>query len=95
MPKAFVVAEEEQPILFDGSAHSASKLVPPERRNRHRIKKIPRVQRAVTEKLEKRPVKLIRSGLRHDCDLRSGSLAIFSGVSSGQHIEFSDCIDPQ
>src|SRR5689334_18665460 len=77
LTKAFVTAVQERFIFFDRTSQRAAKLVPLEGRDplssqslTRGIEKVPGVQRAIAQKLEKRTVQSIGARLRDHADLR-------------------------
>ena len=53
LPEAFVVAEEEQPVLLQRAAQRAAELILPEgRRERGLVEEVARIQGAVAQKFE-------------------------------------------
>src|SRR5208337_2454541 len=69
LPKAFVIAEQEQLIFFDRPSHRGSELVLLEWRDGTLIKVVATIQRAVSDKLVKRPMQRIAPRLRDHADL--------------------------
>src|SRR2546425_4607054 len=95
MAEPLIVAEEEQPVFRDGPPNGGSELIPSKRGNRALIEEVSSIQGAIAEEFKNRTVELIASGLRHNRDLRPGSLAVFGRVRSREDVEFTDRIDSQ
>ena len=96
LTEALVIGEHEGLVLQDWSAGRGAKLIPlKRRRGRTRIEVVGGVQGVVAQKLEHRPVRLIRAGLRHDADLAPGLLAVLGAVGVPQDVEFPHRVDAQ
>src|SRR5436189_4701493 len=86
---SFVTSKEEYFVLYDRASNGTPKLVHPQREfgrgtvRPDTVKEIARVELVIAQVLEKRPVKCVASGLRHDADLPSGSGAEFRCVHVG------------
>ena len=95
LTESFIVAEQKKAIFLEGATGRASELISAEGRNRSLVEGSRRIESAVAQELKNGAVKLIRSGLGDNADLRSGALAVFGGISIGEHVEFADGVDPQ
>src|SRR5882672_2959233 len=63
LPQPFIVAENVGTVFPNGPARGRSKLIPAEERLRS-IEKIPRIQRAISQKLENITMKMVRASPR-------------------------------
>src|SRR4029077_11336887 len=87
LAKAFIVAEDEEPILEDGSTGRGAKQIALERRIRaivYPVEVRPRVQRAVAKKFVNSPVELVRAGAADTVHHAAGRAAILGRESAGQ-----------
>src|SRR5579864_2626306 len=91
----FVIPEKERLVPADRPSQSRPELVALEIRDCSPIKKVSRVERAVPQKFECRPMNLVCAGLRDNNHLRSGALAVLGAVSVCQDVELADGINSQ
>ena len=94
LAKALVVGEDKRLVLAHGSADGPAELVALERWGRCAVKKVARIESVVAHEFVKGTVHRVRTGLSHDGDLRSGTLAILGAVGIAQGVEFTYRIHP-
>ena len=95
LAEAFVVAEDEDAILLDGTADRAPELVAAEGRHRSGVEEVTRIELAVAEEFEEASVQGVAAGLRDYQDLGSGAFAVCRVVSAGEDVELTDCVDAE
>src|SRR6266566_5851149 len=91
----FVIPENESTVLADWTAGRTTELISLEWWNRVLIKKVPGIQRAVTQELKHGAMKRIRSRFRDNVNLTPDSMTGFSGVDTGHHVELAYSIDSE
>ena len=93
-PRALVTAEIEHPVLDERAAEGRSVLVLPERGLRApAVEEVVGIEHLVAEKLERRPVDVVGSGLCCHLDDGATSAAELRAVVVGFHLEFLDGVD--
>jgi hypothetical protein len=77
---ALIVTEDERPVFPQRSPAGGPKLIPLERRYRAAVKEVPGVERAISQELVHRSVKLVCPGARGRTDNAPRSPAVCAGV---------------
>src|SRR6266568_1550065 len=96
--QAFISAKVEELVTHDLPSSSTTELIAFERRLWRAVtqikfvKEISGVQRAVSQKVVRRPMKFVGSSLGDGVDL-SGTATVFSGVGIGLNFELLDFVD--
>src|SRR5689334_18210811 len=93
--RAFIIGEEERVVAHDWTTERAAKLIAQVLRLRlsRGREKVARVERGVAMKFKQGTVKVVRTRLRDDVDLRAGIAAKRSIVSARQHFKLANRID--
>ncbi len=87
--------------MLDWSPGRAAELISPEGRDARvtgrklTVEEVPRIQRAVAQKLVQRAMQGIGAGLRHDGNLPAAPVAVLGGVQVGDDIEFLHRLNPK
>ena len=87
LPQTFIMREEEELVLDDGSAHRTPELVQAERILVHAIEVIAGIHRVVANVFEQAAVQFVAARFGDDADLAAGPGAVFGGVVAGFHAE--------
>ena len=98
LAKTFIVAEDEEAILEDGSTGRGSEHVPFERRIRtisDSVKVRPCVKCAVSQELVHAAVELVRAGPADRVHNAARSASVFGRESARQDLEFLNGVHPQ
>src|SRR5437660_7828408 len=94
LPELFVIAEDERLVPLDRPARRAAVLVATEVRPLS-VEEVARIERAVSQELEHRAVKLVGPRLEDGGDDAAGRSAVLGGVLAGQDAEFTNGFDAE
>ena len=94
LTKLLIVAKDERPVLYDGTARRASELVAAERRLAG-VEGVASVQRTVPQEFEKAAMELIRSRFVDCGNHAAAGPSVLGSELVGQYPELTDRFDTQ